>query len=98
MTDWRPVLDDETARARQNDDDLYSSRDQPTLHSRIVCRALLALMQHTSTLDCAIITHQNTSQFTCLPNLASNRWRCGSMVRMLVFGWQTYPDLRVIYG
>jgi len=25
-------------------------------------------------------------------------WRRGSVVRTSVFGWQTFPDLRLIYG
>ena len=26
------------------------------------------------------------------------RWRRGSVVRTSVFGWRTFPDLRLIYG
>jgi len=27
----------------------------------------------------------------------SSSWQCGSLVRTWVFGWQTFPDLRLIY-
>jgi len=25
-------------------------------------------------------------------------WQCGSVVKTLVFDWQTFPDLRMIYS
>jgi len=33
-----------------------------------------------------------------LPSQHGVHWRHGSVVRTSVFGWQTFPDLRLIYG
>jgi len=32
------------------------------------------------------------------PAMWSTGWRCGSIVRTLVFGWLTFPDVCLIYG
>jgi len=36
------------------------------------------------------IEHVNLRKVTC--------WRRGSVVRMSIFSWRTFPDLRLIYG
>jgi len=47
------------------------------------------------------ISERETSTFPTVPGddwTYKNGWRCGSVVRMSVFGWQTFPDLCPIYG
>jgi len=39
-----------------------------------------------------------TLHLRLLFHITTARWRRGSVVRMSVFGWQTFPDLCLIYG